>query len=407
MHLLQINTVCNSGSTGRIVEAIGRLVQADGGQSTIAFGRGTGAGSTSKLLKVGSKADQYLHALGTRMFDAHGLFSKKATQRLIKLLETINPDIIHLHNVHGYYIHLNTLFAYLCTAKKPVVWTLHDCWPFTGHCTHFDTVRCERWKTSCYGCPLSSNYPSSWLLDRSTQNYQLKKKLLDALPNLTIVPVSYWLEGLVRESFLHHHVITTIHNGIDIEQFKPATTPVEELKRKWGVAGKFVVLGVASTWTPNKGFFDYIALSSQLPAHYVIVLVGLSKAQKSLLPSNIMGISRTESIEEMAEIYTMANVVLNLSYEETFGLTTVEGLACDTPGIVYNKTASPELLFEELVTMVEAADYKALLSNMHMIETVGKGYFADKCRTRAVEQYDKRNKFSEYIVLYHSLLNKR
>lgn len=197
MKLLQINSIVNSGSTGRIAEEIGQTAIKAGWDSYIAYARKYGS-SNSKLIKIGNNIDIKMHGLKTRMFDKHGLASKNATRNFITEIEKIKPDIIHLHNIHGYYINIEILFKYLKYSNIPIVWTLHDCWPITGHCTHFAFIGCEKWKSQCNNCPQKNSYPSSWLFDRSEKNFNLKKELFTSLPNLTLVPVSKWLAGIAN-----------------------------------------------------------------------------------------------------------------------------------------------------------------------------------------------------------------
>ncbi len=399
--LLQINSVVNSGSTGRIAEEIGQAAIAAGWKSYIAYGRNDRP-SQSELIKIGNDWDIKLHGIQTRLFDRHGLGSRSATKELIGKIKEISPDIIHLHNIHGYYINIEILFNYLRKTNIPVIWTFHDCWPITGHCAHFTFVGCEKWKTHCNNCPQQKNYPSSWVVDRSEKNYNLKKKLFTSLPNLTLVPVSNWLSGILKESYLQHYPLNVIHNGINTEVFKPSSD--NDFRIKYSLENKFILLGVATNWEKRKGLKDYIELSKHLNSDYQIVLVGLSREQIDQLPDNVLGIERTESVEELAIMYSEANIVLNLSYEETFGLTTVEGFACGTPGIVYNATASPELIDESTGLVVEQGDINGLTDAIIKIKKNGKQSYSDACVNRAHRLYKKEDRYKEYIDLYDSLL---
>jgi putative colanic acid biosynthesis glycosyltransferase len=235
--LLQINSVINSGSTGRIAEEIGQTAIDTGWESYIAYGRNERP-SSSKLIKIGTDKDIKLHGLQTRLFDRHGLGSKGATTDFIRQIEKIGPDIVHLHNIHGYYINMEVLFHYLKKVNIPVVWTFHDCWPITGHCSHFTFVGCEKWKTQCYNCPQKTGYPASYLIDRSKKNFILKKELFNSLSNLTLVPVSQWLSGILKESFLQNYSIKVINNGVNTEVFRPSE--VSDFRNKHGLIDKFV-----------------------------------------------------------------------------------------------------------------------------------------------------------------------
>jgi putative colanic acid biosynthesis glycosyltransferase len=399
--LLQINSVVNYKSTGRIVEEIGQTAIASGWESYIAYGRNERP-SSSNLIKIGTDKDVKLHGLQTRLFDRHGLSSRKATSDFIKQIDNIKPDIVHLHNIHGYYINIEVLFHYLKNANVPVVWTFHDCWPITGHCSYFSYVGCEKWKSQCFECPQKSGYPASYFIDSSKKNYILKKELFNSLPNLTLVPVSQWLSGVLKESFLQNYPIRVINNGINTEVFKPSLS--SDFRNKYGLEDKFIMIGVATSWGERKGLKDYIELSKILESEFQIVLVGLNKKQIEQLPNNILGIERTDNVGELADIYSSADLVLNLSYEETFGLTTVEGFACGTPGIVYNATASPELIDVSTGIVVEQGNINKLVDAIYSIKKKGKEYYSEACVNRAYRLYKKEDRYKEYIDLYESLL---
>lgn len=401
--LLQINSVVNSGSTGRIAEEIGQTAINYGWQSYIAYGRNPKE-SKSELIRIGSNLDVKLHGIKTRLFDKHGLGSKKATKRLIKEIQNINPDIIHLHNIHGYYINIKILFDFLKEYNKPVVWTFHDCWPYTGHCTHYADAKCNKWKTHCESCPLKTSYPKSIFLDRSFKNYDFKKSIFTSLENLTIVAVSDWLKSDIEKSFMNKYPILRIYNGVDIDYFKPYED-YEYVKLKYSIPkDKNVLLACATSWSNNKGFLDYIKLSKMLNKDYVIVLVGLPSKLIKKLPNNIIGIPITYDIEELAKLYSLSSIVLNLSKQESFGKTTVEGLACGTPGIVYDVTASPELIDSETGIVVQKDDISQVCEAIYEIERWNKSNLQIKCRDRAKSFFDKNINFMKYIDLYKSLL---
>jgi putative colanic acid biosynthesis glycosyltransferase len=401
--LLQINSVVNSGSTGRIAEEIGQTAIAAGWMSYIAYGRHARI-SQSELIKIGSDWDIWMHGLQTRLFDRHGLASTAATRELVEQIKKIKPDIIHLHNIHGYYINIEILFRYLKDANIPVVWTLHDCWPITGHCAHFTFVGCDKWKTQCFSCPQKKDYPGSYFLDRSKQNHKLKRKLFTSVNEMTIVPVSNWLADIVKQSYLKDYPIRVINNGIDVNVFSPQGR--DGIRLKYGLVDKFILLGVATEWERRKGLHDFIELSKTLKDDEIIVLVGLKDDQIKTLPENIIGITRTESTQELAEFYSSADVVMNISYEETFGLTTVEGFACGTPGIVYNTTASPELIDDSTGLIVDPGDIKGLVNAITQIKEKGKQSYSEACVKRAHRLYRKEDRYREYIELYEELLNK-
>lgn len=400
--LLQINSVVNTGSTGRIAEEIGIFATSCGWESHIAYGR-YGKPSMANTIKIGNILDTYWHVLLTKFFDKHGLASKRATKILIKKIDQVNPDIIHLHNIHGYYINLKILFDYLTLKAIPVVWTLHDCWAFTGHCTYFDIVKCEKWKTECNKCPQKKAYPSSIFADRSKENFLLKKVLFNSLKNITLVPVSNWLKNLVGKSYLNEVPTKVIHNGLDLEKFNRKST--NRIISKYRLDNFFIMLGVANMWSKRKGFNDFLEMSEKLLEDERIILVGLNDKQLKVLPKNIIGIKRTESIEELCEFYSVANVFVNPTYEDNFPTTNIEALACGTPVITFNTGGSPEAISKETGFVVDKGNIEGLLKCSRQVKKLTKGHFAKVCRERAEKHFDKKNKYREYFNLYIELLN--
>ena len=248
--IVQINMSANRGSTGKIADGIGRLVLSEGWKSYLAYGK-SHKPSESQLISIGGTWNTYTHALQSRLFDNHGLASRCATKHFIEKMRQIEPDIVHLHNIHDYYINYPLLFSFLKEVNVPVVWTLHDCWPFTGHCAHFDAIKCEKWKTGCHHCKGLNNYPKSWFVDRSEKNYALKRELFTSIiDRLTIISVSNWIEQFAKDSFLNRASIKTIHNGIDLLTFRPSQS--KQLRKQYQIDNQFVILGVASPWNPTK-----------------------------------------------------------------------------------------------------------------------------------------------------------
>lgn len=343
MKILQINSVCGAGSTGRIVWQIHEALTKAGHESYVTYGRGRSA-NCDAAVRIGNKLDVYYHVFLTRFFDLHGFGSKSATRKFIKWLERTNPDIVHLHNIHGYYINIEVLFSFLKDFHKPIVWTFHDCWPITGHCAHFTFAQCEKWKTGCYRCPEKSKYPKSVLLDNSAYSHKKKKKLFTGLKNLTIVTPSKWLVEIVKQSFLSEYPIRVIHNGIDTDVFKPT---FGEFRKKYGLEGKFIILGVANKWEERKGLHYFLELSDYLNDDEVIVLVGLSERQIKKLPKNFIGIRRTNSAKELAEIYTAADVFLNPTLEDNYPTVNLEAQACGTFTITFDSGGACETLISE------------------------------------------------------------
>jgi len=308
-----------------------------------------------------------------------------------------------LHNIHGYYLHVGILFKYLKNKTIPVVWTLHDCWPFTGHCAHFEWVSCEKWKTECNNCPLTHIYPSSWYIDNSKKNFYEKKSLFQGLENLTIVTPSLWLKGLVKQSFLKDYPVKVINNGIDLERFKPVETEI--VKDKYSLTGYKIVLGVASVWDRIKGLDHFKQLSKLLYEDVRIVLVGLNKKQIQSLPQNIIGVERTESVEELTALYSCADVFVNPTLVDNFPTTNLEALACGTPVVTYDTGGSPEAVDEETGIVVEQGDIGKLLTAVNKILNHGKEQYKSNCRKRAVQKYDKIERYQDYLKLYESILD--
>lgn len=396
--LLIINVTANSGSTGRIAEEIGQTAISNGYDTYFAYGR-LARESKCKLIKIGKKLNVKLHGIESRLFDNHGFSSRIATKRFIKEIEKIKPDIINIHNLHGYYINVKILFEYLNKTNIPIVWTFHDCWPFTGHCSYFDRYNCTKWKTECHSCPNKHGYPSSLLLSRAKRNFNKKRKLFSNYKKTTIVTPSNWLSDITKQSFFKGKNIVTINNGTDLTTFKIVNG---NKRHSLNLQNKKIVLGVASIWDKRKGFDDFIRLNELLSDDYKIILVGLNKKQIESLPENIIGIERTESVHELAELYSMADVFVNPTYSDNFPTTNIEALACGTPVITYKTGGSPEAIDEMTGVVVEQGNINKL---KEAIESVAKdkAMYTERCRERAVNLYNKQDRFNDYINLFNSL----
>lgn len=402
--LLQINITANWGSTGKIAESIGIAAMKAGWVSYIAYGRWC-TPSQSHLIKIGGKCDMYLHYAEQLLRDNEGLCSKSSTKKLIRKIEELRPDVIQLHNIHDHYLNYQVLFEYLNNSDVKVVWTFHDCWAFTGHCFHFVSKDCMRWVSGCYDCPMKGCYPKTFV-DKSIRNYALKKSLFTANKNLHIVTVSEWLQSKVRQSFLKEKEIRVINNGVDVELFHQVSSSEikqTELKTIAGKGYKFVAIGVATLWNEEKGLVDYVKLSQMLADDEALVLVGVSEQIKKTLPERIVCIQRTSSIKELVMWYNIADVVLSLSKAETFGMTIAEGLACGTPGIVYDNTAHRELISEGTGFVVDNGDVDSVCSRIKDIKEKGKSFFSAACRERAELLFNKDMAYEKYMTLYDEL----
>ena len=404
--LLQINITANWGSHGRIAEGIGQLAISQGWESHIAYGRWANA-SQSHLFRIGSMTDEYLHVAATRLTDSHGLHSRRATQKLIGYIQGLNPDIIHLHNIHGYYLNYPLLFQFLSDAGIPVVWTLHDCWAFTGHCAHFMTVGCERWKTKCHHCPLKREYPQSLLLDASAKNYEHKREAFLSVPRTTIVTVSQWLDNMVSESFMKTLRRQLIYNGIDMSRFC-ILPDSKEVLHKYGVpSDRHIVLGVASKWYKQKGINDFYRLRQLLGDSFSIVLVGLNKKQVNALPSGIIGIQRTDDVGELARLYNAASVFFNPTWEDNFPTTNLEALACGTPVVTYRTGGCPEAVNDRNGCVVEQGDMEAAVAAIEHLCNTNRAVVRDECRKSVVGRFDQQECYNEYMELYKHVLMER
>ena len=340
MRYLFINSVAGVGSTGRIAADKCRELMAQGHECRLAYGRTCANCDDIPTIRIGSDLNVKLHGVMNRVFDNHGFNSAAATRKFLKQVREYDPDVIWLHNIHGYYIHVGELFEYLRFCGKKIIWTLHDCWSFTGHCAYFDYVGCSKWKTGCEKCPQKKNYPASLVMDGSAENYASKKYFFCGIPNLTLTVPSQWLADRVRASFLGEYPVEVIYNTVDTGVFKPTDS---DFRQKHGLNDKLMLLGVANIWEERKGLKDFAALSSLLDERYKIVLVGLTPEQSKNLPDNILCLPRTDNIRQLVEIYSAADVYVNPSVEETFGMTILEAACCGTPSVVYQDTACAEI----------------------------------------------------------------
>lgn len=336
-----VNVTCGTGSTGRICTDLAVALKEQGHIVKIAYGRDLVPDSFKDFaIRIGNDASVYTHVLKARLFDAAGFGSKRATEKFIEWVKDYDPDVIHLHNIHGYYINVEVLFNYLKESGKKVIWTLHDCWAFTGHCAFFDYVGCTKWKTGCEHCSQKTEYPARVGIDGSKRNYGVKKELFSGVHNLTIVTPSEWLAELLKESFLAEYPVKVIHNGVDTSTFRPIESNIKE---RFGIGEDIkVILGVASVWDRRKGLEDFLKLSKLLNDKYKIVLIGLNKKQIEILPNNILGIERTENIQELVAWYSAADVFVNPTYEDNYPTTNLEAIACGTPVITYDTGGSGE-----------------------------------------------------------------
>ena len=392
MKIVQINSTCGIGSTGKICVGISEVLSEKDIENYILYS----AKSNGYSLGIPCSDDPYIkiQALKSRVFGNYGFNSQMATHRIINTLNSLQPDIVHLHNIHGHDCDLKTLFTYLKKQKVKLLWTFHDCWAFTGYCPHFTMLKCEKWKTACSCCPRKRDY--SWIHDRSDTVFEKKKQLFSGL-DMTIVTPSVWLADLVKQSFLKNYPIKVINNGIDLNFFCPTES---DFKKRYDISEeKKILLGVAFDWGVRKGQDVFIELSKRLDSkRYQIVLVGINESLRQQLPSNVIAIHRTNNQSELAEIYTAADLFLNPTREENFPTVNIEALACGTPVLTFRTGGSPEILDETCGSVVECDDIDALEREIVRICT-DKPYTKAACIQRASE-FGKKEKFGEYLELY-------
>lgn len=405
MKVVEINMVAE-GSTGKIMLQIGETARR-AGHSVVTFSTHVFSTKYTKLPPAPNAMHKYygtyfenmIHNVCAHVTGINGKYSKFATWRLIRQIKKFKPDIIHLHNLHAFCICLPLLFRYIKKNNIKVVWTLHDCWAFTGHCPHFTMVKCDKWKTGCYKCPqYNDNYLRTYV-DGSYKNFILKKKWFTGVKNMTLVTPSQWLADLVKQSFLKEYPVKVINNGIDLSVFKPTESNFRE---KYNIPKeKYILLGVAFGWGVRKGLDVFIELSKRLPENYQIVLVGTDDNTDKQLPQNIISIHRTQNQIELAEIYTAADLFVNPTREEVLGLVNVEALACGTPVITFNSGGSPECVDETCGSVVACDDIDMLEREIKHI-CIDKPYSKNACLERA-KHFDMNERFQEYIELYKKL----
>ncbi|MEX0450061.1 glycosyltransferase [Spiribacter sp. 221] len=386
------------GSTGRIAEGIGQALQRRGYRAEVAYGRHESAGQVAHW-PVGGRVNIAGHGAVSLLADAHGLGSRHATDRLVSRLAADPPGLVVLHNLHGYFLNYPKLFAALKRLVIPVAWVLHDCWAFTGHCAYFDRANCSRWRSGCGACPLTRQYPRA-MIDRSGRNWEIKRRAFSDVQSGLIVTPSEWLAAHVSESFLGGWRRQVIPNGVDLNVFHPLE-PTERIAP--------IILGVAAGWPARKGLHDMCALREHLPAHWRIILVGVTTQQQRDLPPGVEGLRRTESMEELARLYSRAAVFVNPTTIDNFPTTNIEALACGTPVVTYDTGGSPESLDPSVGSVVPKGGLGAISEAVrHWGERSERGESADiarRCRAHAERFFDAKTRFDEHVDAYEELLS--
>ena len=359
MRVLMINSVCGIRSTGRICTDMAVALEAQGHEVKIAYGRESVPEQYKRFsIRIGSDVAVKMHGVLSRIFDGDGRGSILATRKFIAWVKNYDPDVVHIHNIHGYYINHKILFDYLKKSQKKVVWTFHDIWPMTGHGCICEGIKCNKWETGCGNCPGKRNYPAT-IIDRSKENYKRKRKLFNSIDNLSIITPSKWLASLVKRSFLKEKKVEVIPNGIDTDIFKESVT---NIKARYNIEEKKLLLGCATWWTQGKGLYDFYKMSELLNDDYVIMLVGLSKEQIDKLPRNIIGIERTNNVQDLVQLYSAADLFINLTYIDNFPTVNLEALACGTPVITYKTGGSAECLDGDNGRAFEQGDINGIVN---------------------------------------------
>lgn len=394
MKIAYLNTYSN-GSTGRIIGGLKEICHDNDIEAISIYSRGPQLNDETSY-RHHCKVEFYLDALCTRFFDAHGLGNIFNTISIIRRLKRLNPDIIHLHNLHGYWINYPLLFLFIKKQRIKVIWTFHDCWHFTGHCTHFDYVKCDKWKNGCNHCIQTREFPSSYL-DFSARNYSLKKKYFTSVKEMIIVTPSAWLKEKVKQSFLKDYRIEVIHNGIDISVFKPSSnTKIRADILKQGYHA--IVLGVAATWTERKGL-EIIQEVAKKRNDCFFVVIGSATEEQRLKLANIIYIDRTENVNELKDWYSAADVLAQPTLEDTYPTTNLEAIACGTPVVTFATGGSEEIVLESgcgLVTKDRTAkSLEAAIDNI-----VNNTALVKK---QSVLELDSKKNFQKYIELYNCL----
>jgi len=398
--VLSINSV-NFGSTGTIMLQIADTA-ADNNYKTfvsVPSARSNYRKQDHKTIFIGNRIERNLHLKLAFYTGKNGCYSRLATQKFLKKVSEIKPDIIHLHNLHNCYINLELLFDYIKKNNISVVWTLHDCWAFTGQCPYYTMAECIKWKTGCHACPQFRQYPAA-AVDKTKEMYSLKKEWFTGVKNMTLVTPSKWLKNQVEESFLSDYPVIVINNGIDLNLFKPVES---DFRRKYGLEDKKILLGVAVPWSDRKGLNVFLRLSEKLNPIYKIVLVGLSNEQLSKLPKNIVGLPKTQNKSELAEIYASADIFINPTFEDNFPTTNLEALACGTPVITFETGGSVESIDETCGATIPRGDIDRLLNVIY--DDFWLSVTSDGCVKRG-NLYRDTDRYKDYIQLYNDILKK-
>lgn len=403
MRILQINSRYEYASTGKAAKELNDALKEAGIETYIACAEWLEVNDRDNIFKIGSYVDRRLHALFSRVTGKQGHFSYFATKKLLRHISKIKPDIVHLLNLHANYINFPMLMKYLADNKIPVVVSVHDCWYFTGHCCYFLPHKCYKWQKECKSCTALDDGNKSWLFDTSKKMFAEKKQLFSQIDRLAVIGVSDWITAQAEKSFLgpSADICRRIYNWVDMQSFYPHNE--KGLRKFRNTEGKFIALSVSYEITHLKGIDDITEVAKRLLEDIVIILVGTMDKQ-SELPANIMVIPSTNDIDELCSYYSSADVLLNLSHHETFGLVTAEALACGTPAVVYNITACPEVVGKGCGYVCEVGDYDGVANAVCKVKRTGKAAYSEKCIDYVRRNFNKEKNTKEYMKLYKEIL---
>lgn len=396
--LVLVNTVC-SGSHGRLMRDLRSAAQANGFQVCVAYGRGDPfSGDT---VRIGAQKDVLAHVALTRALDMHGRGSRGATEAFVRHLSDLSPDLLHLHNIHGYYLHAQTLFDFIRERNLPTLWTLHDCWALTGHCSHFTRAYCARWQNGCHDCPLKREYPASFGLDASRRNWQWKKDAFSTVPTLRLVTPSLWLSDVVRGSYLGQLPRRVVPNGIDLSLFRPVDGSA--VRESLGVEpDQALLLCVARPFDARKGYADMLRVAERLKEKARVVMIGLSDRQLRSLPPYVIGLSGTDGPEELVPYYAAADCLVNPTYEDTYPTVNMEALACATPVVGYGVGGAKEQLADPVGLPLPVGN-PDLLADSALRSALKKKSLSPLCRRYAEQHFDRGKAIGQYIEIYHQM----
>lgn len=403
MRVVQINAVCDVGSTGRICRELNDAIIEYGYRGVILYGNGTSEYEFSQ--KVSSDFSVKVHALMARLFGKNSAYSPGSTLKILNFLRTYKPDVVHLHNLHGNYVNIKPLLRFLAKENIPTVLTLHDCWFFTGKCVYYTIVDCENWKKGCQHCPKLRGDIPSWFFDRTGEMWQEKKRLFAAIPRLAVIGVSDWITNEAKQSFLKDAVILKrIYNWIDLSIFYPRG---KEFAGAFGISeDKYSILCIGAGWGEKHYKTKYLLeLAQMLPENYEIILAGMVPFADQL-PENIKAVGYISSTEDLAKLYSACDVYVHLSREDTFGKVIAEAIACGTPAVVFDSTACPEIVGEGCGQVVPTGDLEAVLCAVISIAEQDKTVRERTCVTYAGAQFSKNKLIEETVQLYQELINK-